>query len=359
MLKPASGHCNMLCTYCFYRDLISSCPTQECDMMTAEVSHKIINNVFSDLSSGDKVTFAFQGGEPTLAGLDFFEDFFTYARKIQNGIHVEYALQTNGMSIDDNWCSVFRKYSVLIGLSLDGYSQLHDANRKDAQGKETYKHIMRAKMKFDKHNIPYNILSVLTNQAARYPQKIWKFILQENIEYIQFIPCLDKLNYEILSPYALRPERFYNFYSNFFSLWVRHFQSGRYVSVKLFDDLINLYVRGFASACGMNGKCAIQFVAESDGMVYPCDFYVQDEYCMGSLAEQRPSDLFINGETFIKHKQPHLYSQPCIDCKYKTSCAGGCKRMKDFVYISKGICWYSKLLDEILPSLLQIGRLYQ
>lgn len=358
MLKPASGMCNMRCAYCFYADVLSHREISNYGKMSLATAHSIIDHVYEDLTRGDQATFAFQGGEPTLAGLDFFRDFFSYASESSSGIRTEFALQTNGFLFDEAWCELLKKYPVLVGLSIDGYKQLHDSYRRDTRDGETFGRIMQSKRLLEAHKIDYNVLTVLTGQTARHPQKIWNFIVKNKIDYIQFIPCLDDLDAEKRSAYALTPERFYRFYAALFPLWARQLQQGEYISIKFFDDLVNYYVKGLPTACGINGRCNVQCVCEGDGSMFPCDFYMLDQFRMGSLAEEPLSILREKGRAFLGDGRDYAGQPPCRDCKYFNTCRGGCKRMKDSMYIENGFCWYEKLLDEILQPLMRIGRYY-
>jgi uncharacterized protein len=327
-------------------------------MMSLNTAFRIVDNMLVDLKTGDSATLAFQGGEPTLAGLDFFDDLFSYAtgKAKECGVKLEYALQTNGLLMDESWVSLLKEFPVLVGISLDGYRDLHDFCRKCAEGKDTYKRVLGTKSLFDKHKIPYNILATLTNQMARHPLKIWQFLLKEKIEYVQFTPCLDSLDEVSSSVYALQPERFYRFYSAMFPLWASEIHKGHYISVKLFDDIANFFGRGIPSVCGINGYCMIQYVCEGDGSVFPCDFYMLDKYKLGSLVDSKPFDLRDSAQEFMSCGKEYVTKEPCINCRYFRACNGGCKRMVGAMYISNGLCWYAKLLDEILTPLLKIAK---
>lgn len=360
MLKPASGLCNMRCGYCFYADVQSLRETPSYGIMSAETAHGIADNVLSGLRRGGSAVFAFQGGEPMLAGNEFFRDFFSYTMKkaAENGrgIAVEFALQTNGSLIDREFCAILQSCPVLVGLSLDGGKELHDEYRRDAEGKGTFSRVMRAKSLLEEYKIEYNVLTVLTNRAARHPQKLWNFIVRERIGYVQFIPCLDELRADKPSPYALSPRRFYSFYSALFPLWERRLRQGEYISIKLFDDLANYYIKGVPTACGIDGRCNVQLVCEADGSVFPCDFYMLDRFKMGNLAREEIESLVEKSRPFLSCGKDYLSQPPCSGCRYQSSCGGGCKRMQSSMYIEDGICWYARLLDEILGPLLRAVR---
>ena len=138
-----------------------------------------------------------------------------------------------------------------------------------------------------KMGVEYNILAVLTHDMARHPQQVWNAILDMGLPYVQFIPCLDALAASAPSPYALTPQRFAQFYNGLFPLWLEAFRRGNYISIKLFDDVINLLARGQVNACGLTGQCCVQLVVESDGSVYPCDFYAVDDLAWEIFANTR------------------------------------------------------------------------
>ena len=226
MLKPASSLCNLRCRYCFYAQVSDSRAIRSFGVMEGETASRILENIFSRLDPGDAVNLAFQGGEPTLAGLDFFHFFVSEAERLRGKTHVSYALQTNGTLLDDDWCAFFREHRFLIGLSLDAMQALHDQNRVDAAGKGTYARVMAAKALLEKHGVDYNILTVLTNALARHPQQVWRWLDKEDIRYVQFIPCLGGLDGGE-TRFSLTPERFASFYTQLFRLWSADFEKGR------------------------------------------------------------------------------------------------------------------------------------
>jgi len=349
----------MRCGYCFYTDISALRKDASMGVMKRETVTALLNNVFSELISGDMVTFAFQGGEPGLMGLDFFHFFTNEVSSIAPvGVSVDYAFQTNGICIDDDWCAFFKQYDFLIGLSLDGDASLHNQNRTDNHGKGTFNRVMDAKKKLDAAGVRYNILCVLTSESSRRAGRIWNFILREKIKYIQFIPCLEPLESgeEDAGNYgaALTGAKFFRFYSELFPLWKKEVIAGNYVSVKLFDDLIALLLHGMPGSCGLSGRCSPQIVVEADGGVYPCDFYVLDEYKAGDLTCQSLRDVFnaVVNCGFLEFQSE--VSACCSDCAHNRWCKGGCKRMSRAVY--GDICGMRSFLDKYLSELLEIGR---
>lgn len=356
MIKPASSRCNLRCRYCFYADVSRRREVAGYGFMREDTMRSLIENIYRDLEDGDSVSFAFQGGEPTLAGLPFFETFAAEVEKQPVKARVSWALQTNGTMLDDAWCTFLKKRRFLVGLSLDGYAALHNENRLDAEGRGTFRPVMHAKRLLDRHGVEYNVLCVLTNEAARHPQQIWRFLLDEHIRHVQFIPCLDELGVTRKNPWALTPRRFYSFYAALFPLWQKESLAGNYISVKLYDDIVNLFVRGQVTACGINGRCQPQYIVEADGSVYPCDFYVLDEYRAGSLKDGTLKKAFEHmiRSGFLDPRA--MLPATCRACPYLNACRGGCKRMQGAMYVDDGFCGYRALLDGCLQPLCATGR---
>ena len=195
-----------------------------------------------------------------------------------------------------------------MGLSLDGPEEFHDQNRVNQKGDGTYHQVIHAKELLEFYQVDYNILTVLTNELAKYPEKFWKTAQNLKLSYVQFIPCLEDLGTETVHSYTLTPQRFASFYIRLFELWDRDRRKGRLISVKLFDDLLNLLV--FHNLYGLQwritGKCSPQLVVEADGSVYPCDFYVLDQYKLGMFTEQTLEELLSSSvmkEFFVDAKK--------------------------------------------------------
>lgn len=193
--------------------------------------------------------------------------------------------------------------------------------------------------------------------AARHPQQVWKRIVQMDLRYVQFTPCLGELERPRQSVYALSPKRFASFYQTLFQLWLAEYRAGRYRSVKFIDDVVNLMAFGMPNACGLDGVCRPQIVAESDGSVYPCDFYCTDDNVLGNLCEQTAPELLASpkARAFVEreHRQPEL----CKTCGFRRFCGGGCKRMQREVCCAAddSFCGYGCFLRENAPVLEQIA----
>lgn len=361
MLKPASSLCNMRCKYCFYAEVSELREVKSFGMMTEETVAKILENLQKDLDSGDSLHIAFQGGEPMLAGLPFYQDFVAEIKAWKKNIRVSYALQTNGILLDDNWCSFLKENNFLVGISWDILPDCHDKVRLDAAGNGTFKAVSEAMECLRKHQVNYNVLCTLTGAVARYPQKVWNRIKESRVEYVQFTPCLDDLEGEGASPYALTPKRFSTFYIQLFRLWLEDFKQGQYRSVKFFDDCVNLMMYGRPTSCGMNGSCQPQLVVEADGTAYPCDFYCLDEYRLGNLTETGPLELLQSEKVREFLTRSHRMPELCKSCRYWRFCGGNCKRMQKEIccFGSDTECGYREFLDACGGELQKIALRYR
>lgn len=328
MMKPASGACNMRCKYCFYADVTDHREVKNYGKMSIDTLEAIVRRVFEIAET--EAGFAFQGGEPTLAGLDFFEKLTELVSKYnEKNLHVSYALQTNGMLIDDKWAEFFTKNNFLIGLSLDGDKALHDGCRLDKKGDGTFSSVMKAAEIMTKHNTQFNILCVVTNFVARHGDKVYRFFKEKGFKYLQFIPCIDDFDMAEPTVYSLTPKRYGAFLKAVFDRYYEDYMKGDYVSVRLFDNYVGMLCGKAPEMCGMSGSCKANYIIEADGSVYPCDFYMIDPYRMGNvhthsfseMAESEAANRFVAESRFV--------DEDCKECEYGSICRGGCRRNRE------------------------------
>ncbi|MFI3253607.1 MAG: SPASM domain-containing protein [Eubacteriales bacterium] len=346
MIKPASSLCNMRCKYCFYANVSDLRDIKSHGIMSEETVEILLNKVFETLDSGDQFTIAFQGGEPTLAGIEFFQHFSheVDAHLERKKVSVQYSLQTNGLEISDELIEYLKRYQYLVGISIDCSKDFHDLSRVDGRGNGTFSRILKTKEKFIKAEIPHNVLCVLTNPMGKHPEKVWNFLKKYKIDFVQFIPCLGDLQGGNDTKLPLESKVFSDFYTGLLPLWFQSLKEKRYISIRFFDDLFHLLLHRQVNSCGFTGQCGIQLVVEGDGSVYPCDFYVLDQWKLGdfhhhSLAEMQNS---IIGQNFLERKTTQ--TSGCKECEFQNFCGGGCERMAKEMYSFGGFCGYQDFL---------------
>lgn len=349
LIKPASGNCNLRCSYCFYHDITENRDIPSYGMMPEETLEKLVEKAL--LYADDACCFAFQGGEPTLIGLNFFKKLIEFEKKYNvKKLNISNALQTNGMLINEEWAQFIAENNFLVGISLDGPKDIHDQNRFDAKKDGTFQRVMKTIDLFNKYKVEYNILFVVNAYVARHVEKIYNFFKKNHFKYLQFIPCLDPLN-ELQGghKYSLTPKRFSEFLKTLFDCWYADIVKGNMISIRYFDNLVGIFMGYHPETCGMNGICSCQFVVEADGGVYPCDFYVVDEWRMGNLKEQSFEELrnAENANRFIDVSR-HIAPE-CKTCRWFDICKGGCRRDREpFVDDKPGSNYFCTAYQEFL-----------
>ncbi len=325
LIKPASGRCNLRCKYCFYTDVMARRTQADMGMMSESLLGLLVRQALELADS--RVIFAFQGGEPMLRGLAFYQELIQLEQRYARpGIQIEHSIQTNGTLIDREWAEFFRENRFLVGLSLDGTREYHNSNRVDVKGRGTWTAVESAWRLLGKHHVETNILCVVTQSLAKHGQAAYQSLKKLGCRYLQFIPCLDPMDGRGGWRFSLAPEQYGKFLCTVFDLWYRDWERGDYVSVRLFDDYVRLLAGGSASACGTTGACGQYFVVEGDGSVYPCDFFVLDEWRMGRLGEQTLEELAASplAARFCGHGRGRPAA--CEGCRWLPLCGGGCQR---------------------------------
>ena len=361
LIKPASSLCQMRCQYCFYTSIADTRVQTSYGIMPVETLEALIQKALAYAEG--TCSFAFQGGEPTMAGLDFFEAAVRFQRIYNvHGVSLSNAIQTNGYAIDGKWAQFFHDQQFLVGLSMDGPKELHDRYRIDASGKGTFQRAMAAARLFKKYKVEFNILHVITSQSARHPEQIYNFYRKQNLPFLQFISCLDPVGEARGgTPFSLTPRGWQDFYSVLFDCWYRDFASGHYVSVRYFDNLVHMLLGKGPEICALQGQCCCQWVVESDGGIYPCDFYAWDAWKMGTIQQDDFPDLLsspVLGD-FIRQSQ-HL-PRDCASCRWFSLCRGGCRREREnFVSGTLERNYYCEAIQNFLeysyPRLLNVAR---
>ena len=335
LIKPASSNCNIDCKYCFYKCLSSNREKYSMGFMSLETIEKVVIRAFE--YAEHHVTFAFQGGEPTLSGLPFFREVVKLQEKYRpSGISVENTIQTNGILIDREWARFLSENHFLVGLSLDGPQKLHDRYRRDVKDSPTFEKVMQTIALFDEFHIDYNILSVVTADTCDKAGYLYKFYKRNQFQFIQLIPCMDEKNRGKSGPgseFTITAEKYGKFLCEIFDLWYEDFVQDRAagripMDIRMFSNLAQLAAGYPAEECGMNGRCTCYFVVEGDGSVYPCDFYCMDKWKLGSVDESFNSMInsdkakeFVSGSCTVNEK--------CKSCPHFRLCRGGCRRWRE------------------------------
>ncbi len=329
LIKPASSNCNMMCNYCFYIDIAQKREKFSFGFMSLDTLETLVRK---SLSTADmECSFAFQGGEPTLVGIDFYLNLVNYVKQYNvKKLKVNYSIQTNALVLDEAWVSFFAQYHFLVGVSLDGNKDINDLNRVDVAGKSTYARVMRAIQLLNKHKVDYNVLAVMTKDSAKNIRKIYQFFKRNGILYQQYIPCLDPLGEErAKKKYSLTPKLYEQGLKDLFDLWYMDLCRGEYVYIRQFENWVGMLKGYHPENCSMMGRCTVQHVVEANGDIYPCDFYVIDQYKLGNILvddfpqiDEREGNVgFVEPSCKVEDK--------CKKCKWYPLCRGGCRRDRD------------------------------
>ncbi|MGL5693681.1 MAG: anaerobic sulfatase maturase [Peptostreptococcaceae bacterium] len=333
LIKPSSSDCNLNCSYCFYKDLSDNRDTESFGFMNLNTLESIIKNALDkDIFN---CTFMFQGGEPTLIGLEFYKEAVNFQKKYnKNNVNITNAIQTNGINLNEDFIKFFKDNNFLVGVSLDGPKDIHDLNRIHYNGFGSFDEVMDTISLLKKYSVNYNILSVVTKESAKNINTIYDFYKNQGFEFIQFIPCIKKFDANSLDdtndePYYLDSKSYFDFLDVLFNLWYDDMVIGNYIEIRNFMDYISV-IRGYnPPSCGMGGFCSIHTVIESNGDVYPCDFYCLDKWKLGSVNDSSLIDLRKN-DVARKFFERSLYvHDDCKFCNYYKLCGGGCRRNQE------------------------------
>lgn len=361
LIKPSSGRCNLRCKYCFYEDIMDKRDTKCLDFMSFETLEIIIKRA---MQYADKFcSFAFQGGEPTLVGLDFFQKVIHLQKKYQKeGVLIENVIQTNGYKLTSEWVEFFLQNNFLVGLSLDGIKRTHDIYRTNAAGVGSFDEIMKSVALFKKYNMTFNILTVVNNMTASNIKKIYAFYKKNSFQYQQYIPCLEPLlEKRGEKEYSLLPETYSRFLITLFQLWYQDLLIGEQPYIRQFENYIAILLGEMPESCELKEKCGIQNVIESDGSVYPCDFYVLDQFCLGNLHNESLDEITKKKRAIDFIEESRIDLEECIECEYYTLCHGGCARQREENEIhGRGKNYfcesYKEFFKETLPKLQYIAE---
>ena len=331
MAKPRGAICNLDCEYCYYlrkEDLYQG--------RSFRMSDQILENYIRQYITAQRVpevNFAWQGGEPTLMGLDFFRKVVAYQQKYARpGMKIENTLQTNGTLLNDEWCRFLAKNRFLIGISLDGPREVHDVYRKDKGGAPTFDRVVRGVNLLRRHKVDFNVLTCVSAANVHQPLEVYHFLRDEiGAEYIQFIPIVERDNDTgfqegtVLTSRSITGKQYGDFLIAIFDEWV-HRDVGR-VFVQIFDTALGRWLGAPGGLCVFQETCGKALVMEHNGDLYSCDHFVEPRHLLGNILETPLIEL-VGSEQQLKFGLNKKASLPryCRECPVLFACNGGCPK---------------------------------
>lgn len=328
LVKPSGPDCNMGCEYCFYLEKSEMFPEEKVHRMSNETLREMVKQVMEQ--GGPQISFGWQGGEPTLMGLDFFVRAVDYQKQFgRNGQTCGNGLQTNGTLIDADWARFLHEAKFLVGLSLDGPEHVHDYYRKYAGGKACWADVAAGRDTLLEHGVEVNALVVVNDYSVKHGTEIYQYHKENGLPYMQFIPCVEpdgKKEFKT-APFSVPAEEYGNFLIELFDLWQADFENGIPTTfIRWFDSVFFTYVGMRAPECTLLPECGIYTVVEHNGDVYSCDFFVDPEWKLGNINEDSLTEM-LNSEKqqefgMVKARRPEM----CGDCQWLPHCWGGCPK---------------------------------
>ena len=325
LIKPTSADCNLRCRYCFYLDHAELYPETKRHRMSDEVLEKLISSYMATFQP--KYLFSWQGGEPTLMGIDFFrkvnelqQKYGTYGSSIGNG------MQTNATMINDELAEHLKKYNWLVGVSIDGVKDIHDHYRKTVDGRGSNDAVLKGLFCLKRHGVDFNVLVLVNNINVRKGKETYRYLRDMGCTYLQFIPCVefDEKNQPL--EYTVSPDDWGQFLCDVYDEWLKKDVST--VSVRLFDAVLNKEVKGVNTICRMGDNCCQYFCVEYNGDVYPCDFFVAKEWKLGSLMKDSWEELLASKRYAKFGKQKKQWNKSCSGCDVLDYCMGDCLKYR-------------------------------
>jgi uncharacterized protein len=323
LIKPASAICNLDCAYCFYvdreADPYKSLPARR--MTQDTLAHLVDTYLFYSYPNS---AFAFQGGEPTLSGIDFFESLVELQKRYgRNGQTVSNAMQTNGVLLNDRWCKLFKEYDWLIGVSIDGPEPVHDLYRLNKQGAGSWRRVMNGVECLKKHGVEFNALCVVSQANVAKAAEIYKFFRSLDIDYLQYIPLSEFDDLGQPSPFTITPEQYGRFLCEMFDLW---WPDRRKARIRYFDNIAEALAGQKPSTCTMHETCDSYVVVEYNGDVYPCDFFVAGEWRLGNINIDSWTEIARQQRRYRFAATKTIPRPECQVCEYQSICHGGCPK---------------------------------
>ncbi|MGB1343143.1 MAG: anaerobic sulfatase maturase [Pseudomonadales bacterium] len=353
LAKPIGPLCNLDCEYCFYLEKTSMFPGSKFHMTDDVLEAHIRGYIESQPDDSAEVNFAWQGGEPTLLGLDYFKRVVELQQRYQRpGMKISNSLQTNGTKLDIAWCQFLRANQFLVGISIDGPEELHDRYRVTKGGKGSFHQVKRGLDHLIAENVDYNVLTVVQRDNGDHPDEVYEGIKAMGAEFFQFIPIVERTGGQGVTDRSVLPGQFGEFMVRVFELW-RQGDIGA-VFVQHFDAALNAAVGNPYTVCVHAPECGRSVAIEHNGDLFSCDHYVEDEYRLGNINSQGYAAM-LDGDLQTEFGRSKLTKLPakCVECSIRYLCHGGCPAQRfipaeqhDLNYLCDG---YFRFFSHIAP----------
>lgn len=331
MAKPTGARCNLRCDYCFFLEKEQLYPDGSF-RMTDEVMESFVRQTI-EAHRVPEITIAWQGGEPTLMGLDFFRRVVEVEKRVARpGVRIENTLQTNGTLLDDEWCEFLAAHRFLVGLSVDGPRSLHDAYRRDRGGQPVFDRVVRAASLMQEHHVEFNVLCTVNAVNSLHPLEVYRFFRDDlQVRHLQFIPVVERVKEggdreePGITGRSVRPEQYGRFLMEIFDEWVR--RDVGTVFVQFFDGVLASWVRGYSSLCVLQPTCGEGTALEHNGDLYSCDHFVEPRHLLGNITQVPLAELVSSDQqrAFGVAKSASL-PRTCRRCEFLFTCHGECPR---------------------------------
>ncbi len=358
LIKPTGSNCNIDCKYCFYKSRSPEVGTGR-QRMSDEVLEKLIKDFVQLDFPG--YGFAWQGGEPTLMGLDFYKKVVELQKKYgRANRQISNSMQTNGILLDDEWCRFLHENNFLMGISIDGPKEFHDFYRVDHSGAGTFDKVLAGIEKCKECHVEFNTLTLLNSKSVEYPNEIFDFLIELGVKYMQFITCVEiDPETETIADFSITPEQYGDFLCRLFDRWYEYGPLS--LSIRDFDSILSYCIAGKHTLCTFDNKCSQYIVIEHTGDAFCCDFFVEPKWRLGNILET-PIEKLASDSVKIKFSRAKQnLSNKCLICRYLNVCRGGC--MKDRINLNKVdrikesyFCRsYKQFFDYAMPRFMQIA----
>ena len=339
--KPTGSLCNLRCNYCFYLEKQNLYSGEKISRMPDNLLEEYVRQ-YIDSQPVPQVNFVWQGGEPSLMGIEFYKKALAFQRKYVAGKQIENSFQTNGILLNDEWCRFFHDNRFLVGISIDGPKALHDKYRQTRDNRPTFDKVLHAIELLNKHKVEFNTLSVVNDYNVNYPLEVYRFLKSIGSHYMQFTPVVERVSNEnqnkglrllsneerddaVVTDWSVDALGYGKFLTAIFDEWVKK-DVGQYF-VQMFDATLANWVSVQPGVCTMAKKCGNAGVIERNGDVYSCDHFVFPEYYLGNIRKENLKEMMnsVTQQMFGDNKFSRLPEQ-CKECSYLTQCWGECPK---------------------------------